>query len=266
MKTLALSDLHDDFWADKQRDPFAACVDIIRDVEAIVLAGDISNKPKVRWKYAFGRLRDRFGDIPIHAFPGNHDFYDWRLDQEDRLADFASEFDVHYAQMKAVVLGRTRLLCATLWTDLEIGPGYAANAVHLPTRMNDYRYIRVATGGYRRVFPDEIRRVHARHRTWIKESLAAPFDGPTCVITHHAPHPGVLIDALAGIEAGYASDLSEILASNDAPDEWLFGHCHEAEPMVVGKTRLSCVSLGYPFEIADEAESRRRIARAIRQF
>jgi 3',5'-cyclic AMP phosphodiesterase CpdA len=266
MKTLVLSDLHDDFWSDKGRDPFVTCEDIVEGLEAIVLAGDVSNKPKVRWKYAFQRLRDRFGDIPIHVFPGNHDFYDWRLDDEDRLADFAAEFDVSYAQMQSIILGETRLLCATLWTDLALGPGFAANAVHLPTRMNDYRYIRLARGGFRRVFPDDIRRVHARHRGWLEEALAQPFDGPTCVATHHAPHPGVLSKGLDKIEAGYASDLTDILTGPHAPQEWLFGHCHEAVPLTIGSTRLSCISLGYPFEIETDDDIRLRIARGIRHF
>ena len=263
MKTLVLSDIHDDFWADKGRDPFSVCDDLTDGLEAIVLAGDISNKPKVRWKYALARLRDRFGDIPIHLFPGNHDFYDWRLDDEHRLAEFASAWDAHYAQEKVLHLGRTRLICATLWTDLELGEGCAWNETFLPTRMNDYRYIRVAAGGFRRARPADTRRVHERHRAFITRSLATPFEGETWVCTHHAPHPDVLMTYPEQVDAAYASDLGDILRSEHAPSRWLFGHCHDARPLQIAGCRLDCISLGYPMDIENDEEIRERIGRAI---
>jgi len=263
MKALILSDLHDDFWADQGRDPFARCEDLLDGLEAIVLAGDVSNKPKVRWKYAFERLRRRFGDLPIHVFPGNHDFYDWRLDDEDRLAEFAAAWDVHYAQQSVLQLGTTRLICATLWTDLNLGQGREWNETFLPTRMNDYRYIRLAAGGYRRARPDDTRKVHLRHRAFIERTLLEPHPGATWVCTHHAPHPDVLMTYPEQVDAAYASDLSSLLESAPAPDRWLFGHCHDARPLTIGACRLDCISLGYPMDIESDAEIRERIGRAI---
>lgn len=81
MKILCLADLHDDFSAEAGRDPFAGCEDLLKGVEALVLAGDLANKPQVRWKQALARLRARFGDIPVFAFPGIHDFYNWHIDR-----------------------------------------------------------------------------------------------------------------------------------------------------------------------------------------
>ena len=79
MTVLCLADLHSDFWAEAGCDPFGGCEEILDGVEALVLAGDLAKKPQVRWKHVFARLRARFGDIQIHTFPGNHDFYGWQV-------------------------------------------------------------------------------------------------------------------------------------------------------------------------------------------
>ena len=56
MRVLILSDLHDDFWAESGRNPFEGVEEFVADVDHLLLAGDVSNKPKVRWKHAFERL------------------------------------------------------------------------------------------------------------------------------------------------------------------------------------------------------------------
>ncbi|WP_341367193.1 hypothetical protein [Yoonia sp. BS5-3] len=56
MKLLILSDLHDDFWAEANRNPFEGLQDLMGELDHLVIAGDLSNKPKVRWKFAFERL------------------------------------------------------------------------------------------------------------------------------------------------------------------------------------------------------------------
>jgi Icc-related predicted phosphoesterase len=262
MKILALADLHDDFWSERKRDPFLNAGSTLSDLNGIILAGDIANKPKVRWKYAFARLREHFPGIPVWAFPGNHDFYDFHFDEEDRLERIANECGVTYAQKKILHLGSTRILCATLWTDLEIGPGRLDNEVFLPREMNDYRYIRVAAGGYRKLRPSDVIHRHRDHLTWMTQALAEPFDGRTIVITHHAPHPGALRGLSDQQVAGYASDLTPLLLGETAPALWLHGHCHAAESLIVGRTEVRPISLGYPFETKD-ADIAARLARAI---
>ena len=263
MKILILADQHDDFWAEAGRDPFAGCEDLLDGVEALVLAGDLANKPQVRWKQVFARLRARFGDIPIFAFPGNHDFYNWHIDREDRLAEIAAEWSVVYAQKKGLRLGATRLLCCTLWTDLALGPGRVRNGEVVPQVMTDYRMIRHAGAGYRRVRPSDLVAVHHEHRAWLDGELAQAFDGPTVMVTHHAPHPDVLPAHAEGVDAAYASDLSTILMGPHAPDLWLFGHAHDARDLRAGRAELRCVSLGYPDEVETGSAVRNRIGRAI---
>ncbi len=52
--------------------------------------------------------------------------------------------------------------------------------------MVDYRKIRVSPR-YRKLLPEDTTLWHARSLRWLAEALAAPFDGSTVVVTHHAP-------------------------------------------------------------------------------
>lgn len=189
LKLLILSDLHADFWSESGRDPFKGLKQHIGELDHLILAGDISNKPKVRWKFAFERLSDLLPLGRVSVFPGNHDFYDFRFDGEDRLQEIATSFGVQYAQKKQLNLEGVRILCATLWTDFEIGAGSVLNAKHVATQMNDYKKIRVAERGYRKLRPSDVLARHRDHRRWLESVLASPFDGRTFVATHHAPHP-----------------------------------------------------------------------------
>ncbi|WP_051521239.1 hypothetical protein [Rubellimicrobium mesophilum] len=168
-----------------------------------------------------------------------------------------------YAQKRVLRLGATRLLCCTLWTDLELGPGRVRNGEAVVRVMNDYRMMRHAGAGYRRVRPSDLVAVHHEHRAWLEGELAQPWEGPRIVVTHHVPHPEVLGSYAEGVDAAYASDLSAILKELHAPNVWLFGHAHNARDLQVGRMELRCVSLGYPDEVETEEAVRARIGRAI---
>ncbi|MGI3167267.1 metallophosphoesterase [Pseudooceanicola sp. 200-1SW] len=260
MKYLVLADLHYDFWKQSDRDPFAGLEREIGSLDLLILAGDISNKPTVRWKTALDALKVLLPPERIAVFPGNHDFYQFRIDGEDRLKSIAAAAGVLYANMNDIRLNDTRLLCATLWSDFEIGPGRMINEDHIPRRMNDYKLIRVAGDGYRKLRARDVIQRHLAHRNWLDLELSRKFSGRTIVVTHHAPHPDVLHNYSEDLEAAYASDLTSLIARH-APDAWLFGHSHDACGTTVGSTRLENVSLGYPWEVSDPAERIRSLIR-----
>ncbi len=253
MRVMILSDLHDDFWAACKRDPFSGLEELMSGLDRLVLAGDISNKPRVRWKYAFERLSKLISLDKIAVFPGNHDFYDFVIDDENRLREIARSFGVTYVQKDELLLGGSRLLCATLWTDFELGPGIALNKAIVASRMNDYKKIRVASQEYRKLRPSDIISRHRDHRAWLEEKLSIPHPGPTLVATHHAPHPDVLNVYSDHLDAAYASDLEEMIRKFE-PAIWFFGHCHDAKNITLGNTRLVNVALGYPDEVGNPAK------------
>ena len=166
---------------------------------------------------------------------------------------------------------RLRVLGATLWTDLAVdGPKARERALRFGLRvMNDFTYIRTRTdaeddrtdgpdGGdarrdalVRHLVPADTVRWHETSRRWLTEQLAERLqethDGPTLVVTHHAPHPNSLDRAFDGdgTHPFFASDLSALIEEH-GPDLWVHGHVHQHRDYRVGRTRIVCNPRGYP--------------------
>ncbi len=249
MSVLVIADLHFDFWLSDGRDPFAALdPELLASLDALILAGDITNKPKVRWHKAFQHIGKYIDPRRIHVIPGNHDYYDFVLDNDPRLAEICVESGVHFAQKSEFIFGDLRVLCCTLWTDFTLH-GDRATAMRIAqSDMNDYRYIRLKAAGHRRIRPSDTVFIHADHRRWLEEQLAVPFAGRTVVVTHHCPHADLISDTCRDVDPAYGSDL-RFLIEDAQPEAWLFGHTHHPAETVVGRTVVRNVSLGYPSEV-----------------
>jgi Icc-related predicted phosphoesterase len=255
MRALVIADVHLDLWNEVGRDPFAALPTAQwAGIEAVIIAGDLTNKPRIRWKYAIRHLARHIDPGRVHVIPGNHDYYDSRIDGDDRLAAIATGEGANFAQKAEVVIGNTRLLCCTLWTDFALNGDVAASQTIAKSRMNDYRYIRNAAAGYRRVRPYETAAIHADHRGWLEERLSQSHLGPTVVVTHHCPHPGLISETPSELDPIYGSDLTDLIQRHQ-PEAWLFGHTHFQAETVVGRTLLRNVSLGYPDQVRPEDEA-----------
>lgn len=240
---LITADLHLDMWLEAGRNP----LDLFgnRGFEAMIIAGDLTNKPKVRWQRALEIIGQRIDLERVYVVPGNHDYYHHALDDDGRLEQIARAAGANFAQRREIIFGDKRYLCCTLWTDFLTGPGtLESRDMEARERMNDYRYIRVASAGYRKARPADTIARHREHLSWLRSKLAEGFTGKTTVVTHHAP----IVDALpAGrtLSWCYASDLTDLILEYQ-PAEWLFGHTHHHTEVMVGKTRLKNVSVGYP--------------------
>jgi predicted phosphodiesterase len=245
MKLLVLADPHLDLY-------FAGGVDPFKDVPAeqlgcithCVLAGDVSNKGHKKWKECLRWITARLPEAQVFVMPGNHDYYDGCIDQEDKLRDVAAVYGAAFIQKSELVFGRHRILCCTLWTDFEIYGDRTDNLRHAATYMNDYNFIRVARKGYKKLVPVETAQIHLDHRRWLEEQLSTSFDGETTVITHHAPHVMALKDT-PGIGPCYASNL-EAMIIKYKPERWLYGHTHHRVTFSIDQTLLTNVSVGYP--------------------
>ncbi|WP_375691806.1 metallophosphoesterase [Pseudooceanicola sp. LIPI14-2-Ac024] len=261
MKFMVISDLHLDLWNKAGRDPFSDIEQDIAELEVLILAGDVTNKPTIRWRPAFTRLAQMLPAERISVFPGNHDYYQFRIDEEERLAEIAGSSGVNYVNCEEIIMGSTRFLCATLWTDFDLGKGRTWNEDDIPEKLNDYRLIRVANDGYRALAPKDVIHQHRLHLQWLGNKLREEFSGKTIVVTHHAPHPAVLGAHSHGVEAAYASDLGDFIKEH-RPHTWLFGHCHDAVDTVIGETRVLNVSLGYPHEVAEPGKRIKSLIRS----
>lgn len=120
---------------------------------------------------------------------------------------------------------------------------------HARAGMNDYRRIRVSPA-FSRLRPLDTRKWHASARAWFSTQLETPHDGPTVVVTHHAPtlrgcRPE---DAKSSLLGAYASDV-EALMSPDV-DVWIFGHTHFAFDETIRGTRVVSNPRGYVGDFA----------------
>lgn len=243
-----LSDIHDDICKPALQVPFEV-EDVSADV--IVVAGDIDGRLSTGGRLLLERTRKHIPDVPIVAVAGNHDFWRGSVDREiERTRERLDDAGIHILDCNTVVLGGVRFVGATLWTDYQI-TGYEWQAKRdCNARMNDFRYAKSGTGSVRsRLTPDRLQALHARHRRYIESVLATPFDGPTVVVTHHAPsekslREGSVFVGVDHTDAAYASDLEDVMREH-SPALWIHGHVHTAHDYEIGGTRVVCNPRGY---------------------
>jgi len=257
-RVLIVADLHLDLWLASGRDPFAALdPDDLSQLDALIIVGDLSDKPKVRWPHALDHIAKYVDPRKTWIVPGNHDYYHHTLDGDERLASICYEKGVNFAQKRVIVVGETRYLCCTLWTNFALEGAAEFGMNDAAKRMNDYRYIRMAKSGYGRIRPLDTARVHSDHRAWLEAQLAEHYEGRTVVVTHHAPLPACLPDDYP-VPSAYASDLSHIIERH-SPQEWFYGHAHVPRLFNHGKTIVRSVSLGYPEQVPEDGMVKDRI-------
>ncbi len=181
---------------------------------------------------------------------GNHEFYGSSIALElERAREAAKRLGITLLEDEATVIGGARLLGATLWTDYALfGPMHRAVAMAAARRcMSDHRLISVGRSSERRPFlPADAAALHAASVRFLDATLAVPFDGPSVVITHHAPHPICIAPRFGRdpLSASFASDLSKLIDAR-RPDVWVSGHTHHPVDTWLGPTRLVSNPHGY---------------------
>jgi 3',5'-cyclic AMP phosphodiesterase CpdA len=232
MRVRVLSDLHLEA---RPFEPPAAQADVV------VLAGDIHNGPAgVEW------AKRTFAE-PVLYLAGNHEPYDGELEATRRaIRDAAAGSGVTVLDCDVAVIGGVRFLGCTLWTDFDLH-GASGRALALGKYLDwlvDFRAIRF---GARAFAPQDSIDIHRRHLAWLEAALDAPFDGPTVVITHHAPHSGSIAAKFGThpLNPAFVTDLDRLMGG---PVLWIHGHTHTAFDYRVRGTRVVCNPRGYPGE------------------
>jgi len=239
MRLLVLSDLHHELWREQapKITPERSCPDLV------ILAGDINtNARAVSW------ASSTFQDTPVLYVHGNHEGYGHNIDEvqvEIRAACQATT-NVHFLNCDEFVYGGIRFLGATLWTDFKLfGDDERQSSMReAEAALTDYKRIRLAKMGYRKLRAADTARFHAFERSWLSKKLDEPFAGPTVVITHMAPSvrsvPAQFEDSLTS--AAYASALDGLI---EKAELWVHGHMHEQCDYVIGGCRVVCNPCGY---------------------
>jgi predicted phosphodiesterase len=234
MKLNILSDLHLGF---------GAMPHPVNDADVVVLAGDIARpREAVAWALGFER--------PVIYVPGNHEFYGGSIDGVAReLRALCSDSRVHLLDDDELVLGGIRFLGSTLWTDFELFPEPERKAAAIEQArllLRDFSRIRREESDEAGFTPADSVALFRRHVAWLGERLAAPHEGPTVVVTHHAPsrrsiHPR-FADSL--LNACFISDLEALLGADKA-GLWIHGHTHDSFDYDAAGTRVVCNPRGY---------------------
>lgn len=234
MKIRILSDLHLGF----------AALELTRgDADLLVLAGDVARPQEaIAWASTL--------DLPVLYVPGNHEFYG--SDLQTTIADLrrlSQGTCVDVLQGTELHMAGVRFLGTTLWTDFRLfgTPSLNAAAVHeARTVMRDFQRIRATRDAQCNFSPADAMGLFRRESAWLARAIAHPFDGPTVVITHHAPsrksiHPrfdGALLNASFVSDAEYLLDAGRV-------DLWIHGHTHDSFDYRLGPTRVVCNPRGY---------------------
>ncbi|ALM52234.1 metallophosphoesterase [Halomonas huangheensis] len=243
MRLHVLSDLHLEHFAEGREIPEVDC-------DVVVLAGDIHvGLTGLEW------AAQRFADTPVIYVPGNHEFYQHRMDAlRGEMRQRADELRIHLLDNNSVELQGVRFLGSTLWTDYALYDERPegdrtdipfANLSAALRLMPDYAVIEQPQG---EVFsPEESVRLHRESLSWLRHELAQPHDGPCVVVTHHAPLPLSIPPRYRGdvLSPAFASDLEQLMGRAAL---WIHGHVHDPVDCDVHGTRVLCNPAGYPGE------------------
>lgn len=244
MRLQILSDLHVD--AGGIHRPIMAA-----GIDALIVAGDVCAGVET----GFTVLRHYVPSaIPIIMVLGNHEFYGYNYSSElarGRAGAFAH--NIHLLENDTVILGGVRFVGATLWTDYDLfGSANRDNCIQAAAvGLNDHRLIGLTTGGSadRRFKPLDALALHQQSRAYLDQALAEPHNGPTVVITHHAPHEKSVATRYnrSLLTGAFVSDLAAVIAAYQ-PELWVHGHTHTSFDYRVGSTRIICNPAAYGAE------------------
>lgn len=220
-------------------------------------------------------------NLPVVAVAGNHDF--WGGDYFEALARLkaeAADAGVNFLENSLAVVDGVRFLGATLWTDYA--GGHPVLMHYGLWRMNDHRHIRAEAwwstankARFLKVFgqhalehfegcfnPLLARELHLKTVRWLKSALNKPFDGPTVVVTHHAPAVTSLLQSGVISETSLQKEHWSIRRSDDLHLTRLGSYASDVLPQLRYELRAAKVAMwahGHIHHALDYAQSGVRV-------
>ncbi|MDX3809153.1 metallophosphoesterase [Bosea thiooxidans] len=241
MRLLVMSDLHLELSSFHFPDD-------IPEFDVAVFAGDIGCPLPATVEWIERKRRGPLRGRPVVFVAGNHEFYGTEIyGALSAGRDRAQRYGIHMLSPGAVELAGVRFVGSTLWTNYQLHQNpHSAQRAAL-REMNDHRRIKIGEGEQCRLFkPEDAAEFHQRDLSEMVRLLTEPFDGPTVVVSHHAPHPNSVQPIYGNdpLAPAFASDLTEVI-ERFQPDLWIHGHDHGSHDYFVGKTRILTNQAGY---------------------
>lgn len=239
MKIITYSDLHLEFgsgWLPSR--------DI--DGDLMILAGDIITFKNYE---PLDRLLKSW-DKPVLYVTGNHEYYTQRPIDDENL-NFKSWLAENHPNVmllldSAISIEGVNFFGGTMWTDFS-----DANLLAMETarqQMNDFRLIKNSDGTSFK--PSDTITLHKRFVEKLLSWLDQNIDGPRVVISHHAPviNPNTQYKNSPLMPAFNSLDMLDIIERYQ-PALWVYGHTHECDDQMLGRTRVISNQLGYPRQL-----------------
>lgn len=206
--------------------------------DVMIVAGDVHNSADdaIVELFAIAHRSRR----PVIFVPGNHDHFGSTLaEQFDGLSTGAVYV---LAAGQSVVIGGVRFVGATLWTNFGLADDRYGSEAWAAKHMPEYQHVRRADGTA--IWPADTCDAHAQHRAAIEAVLSTPHDGPTVVVTHHAPSRRSIAGSVDIADAAFASDLEAMILQHQ-PELWVHGHVHQHLDYRFGNARILANPRGY---------------------
>ncbi|MCQ1839070.1 metallophosphoesterase [Neorhizobium galegae] len=230
----------------------------IPDADLCICAGDVSSNMGVTIAYLMQHIEPR---MPVVLVFGNHDYYHFSISMALEQARLKVQgTGVHLLENESVEIAGCRFVGATLWTDFAVTIGNdehippeerrAIAFAQVPWQMQDffaiYRSDPRPDNENGMVTAREILRRHLESKKFIDSELGKLHEGPTVVVTHHAPLVESFDPRFHGqaTNAAFASDLSDLIRRRK-PTAWIHGHIHKARDYIAAGTRIICNPVGY---------------------
>ena len=237
MKIILYSDLHLEF-GKKFKPPSD------RDADLMILAGDI---------VTFNNL-DPLTDFlsewekPVLYVAGNHEYYSKKPKSIDLYNKLFQEYicnstkEIVWLRDSCYSFDDYEFFGGTMWTDFKDSDIDAMR--YAKYNMNDYRMI---WNEGRNLMPGDTIGFHEEFKGKLVSFLRRNREKKKVIISHHAPvinpksiHKGSYLEP-----AFNASDIEEII-KRYKPNYWFYGHTHECDNQIVGRTQIISNQSGYP--------------------
>ena len=218
-------------------------------VDVVVAAGDVTDSAVDTFRW----LRDRFpAPMPIIAVLGDREF---RGSAHRRVLNHARRMAracrVTLLENDAAVVRGVRFVGATLWTDFRLH-GDAATRTAQEAAEPVFADLDIGSADEPRLDPLRSTGLHWWSRTGLGLALATSHEGPTVVVTHHAPTGFGLssVPFLNPLAPAHASRCDDLVRQSGAA-LWIHGGL-VAVDHVVGGTRVISRPLrgGRPVEVS----------------
>lgn len=179
---------------------------------------------------------------------GNHEFYHGKYPAGmDYLREEFKEYpNIQFLENETVEINQVCFIGCTLWTDMNKGDPTTLAIAN--SSMNDYRTIRRNDMDYRRLIPEDTKKIHKSSIDYISQTILQNPNKTYVVIGHHSPSklstkPQYEKDY--HMNGAYSSDLTELINNFPQIKLWTHGHTHHVFDYMIGQTRIVCNPRGY---------------------